>query len=225
MADPIDAIIRGLRAYRIQRTKLARVDETHPLDRTPHPLPLLPPVPATEVERFERANGVTLPDEYRAYVLRVSGGGFGPPYGLASFLREPAATGPTGYVSHGALARPFLHRRPLMIAREMQRLGERRFREQYGALVGDGTDDGSLDLAHLGCGMALRLVVTGPERGNLWVDDRANDGGIYPEACGAERRMYAAESRKGRVGFAAWYAAWLTQGLAVASELLKSRLQ
>ena len=48
------------------------------------------------------------------------------------------------------------------------------------------------------------VSITGAERGNVWVDDRANQNGIYPET---------AES-SGRVSFLDWYWSWLETSLA-----------
>lgn len=43
---------------------------------------------------------------------------------------------------------------------------------------------GTLDLANQGCGILALLVVTGPERGRVWADHRANDGGLCPAGSG-----------------------------------------
>ncbi|MFJ9784253.1 hypothetical protein ACIRSS_32080 [Amycolatopsis sp. NPDC101161] len=43
------------------------------------------------------------------------------------------------------------------------------------------------------CGAYFRLVVTGPERGRLWFDDRGSDGGVSPVGA----------------GFREWYLKWL----------------
>jgi len=47
------------------------------------------------------------------------------------------------------------------------------------------------------------LVVTGEEKGNIWIDNRSSDQGIYP----------ATTEGKERLGFLAWYIAWLDQSL------------
>ena len=49
----------------------------------------------------------------------------------------------------------------------------------------------------MGCAIRIWLVITGPEVGNLWTDDRANDGGWLPM----------------RVTFQQWYEDWLDKSL------------
>jgi len=63
--------------------------------------------------------------------------------------------------------------------------------------------EGGFPICHIGCAKRIWLVVTGPEAGNVWQDDRAEDGGVYP--------MRDAEGRK--LTFAAWYMAWLDEAL------------
>ena len=38
----------------------------------------------------------------------------------------------------------------------------------------------SVAIGHLGCAMWLRLVVNGLRAGEVWIDDRASDGGVVP---------------------------------------------
>jgi hypothetical protein len=52
---------------------------------------------------------------------------------------------------------------------------------------------GTLVLCHEGCGILHLLVVTGPTRGQMWVDDRCNEQGLFPL----------------EVGFFDWYERWL----------------
>lgn len=47
-----------------------------------------------------------------------------------------------------------------------------------------GLNDGAIPIANLGCAIRVMLVVSGPERNHIWIDDRANDGGLYPAASG-----------------------------------------
>jgi hypothetical protein len=40
--------------------------------------------------------------------------------------------------------------------------------------------DGAFPICHLGRAMRVWLVVSGPERGHVWLDDRASDKGLSP---------------------------------------------
>jgi hypothetical protein len=63
---------------------------------------------------------------------------------------------------------------------------------------------GSLRVCHCGCAIYYLLVVTGPQSGRIWVDDRASDQGIYP----------ALEAGTGRpLSFSDWYGDWLKTSL------------
>lgn len=53
---------------------------------------------------------------------------------------------------------------------------------------------GALKLSHEGCGYCCWIVLTGPERGRMWADDRPGDGAFRP----------VGESGT-PVGFARWY--------------------
>jgi len=60
---------------------------------------------------------------------------------------------------------------------------------------------GALPICHEGCAYFVLLVVTGPDRGRMWIDGRASDGGIAPIS-----------DQTGRaVTFAQWYGDWLRE--------------
>lgn len=63
---------------------------------------------------------------------------------------------------------------------------------------------GSMRICHYGCAIYYLLVVTGREAGNIWVDDRANDGGIYPAL---------SKTTKEKLPFIQWYDEWLTESI------------
>ena len=63
---------------------------------------------------------------------------------------------------------------------------------------------GSIRLSHYGCGIFYFLVVTGAEKGNIWVDDRCNDCGIYPAI---------SKMAKAKMNFSEWYQEWLTESI------------
>jgi hypothetical protein len=59
--------------------------------------------------------------------------------------------------------------------------------------------NGAIPVCHIGCALRRWLVVTGPERGHIWCDDRADQRGLYP------LRLHGAD----RVTFIDWYLDWL----------------
>jgi hypothetical protein len=63
--------------------------------------------------------------------------------------------------------------------------------------------NGAFPVCHLGCALRLWLVVTGPEAGNLWEDNRADFNGLAP----------LQQSGHARVSFGLWYMSWLDECL------------
>jgi len=158
-----------------------------------------------ELQKFEALVGVTLPDEYRDFLLRFGNGGAGPGYGLLplkesirEFGNDPLQT----------MSRPFIPPRSARAKVEGRAYPE----------------DGLLPLAHIGCGHMWMLVVSGAERGAIW---SYQSGGDYDPAClelpdypsGAtlEQRLKANDrladallsNPSSRLGFWDWYMDWL----------------
>jgi hypothetical protein len=130
--------------------------------RNGRPWYLPPPLSEREVSRFERAQGIRLPEDYREYLLNVAGAppGYARGYSLHDCLEEHAKYG-------DFLRAPFPHS------------------ESWNDWESDDYDDdkhvmGSLLLTHEGCTRYFRLVVTGPMRGTVWEDDRGATSGISP---------------------------------------------
>jgi hypothetical protein len=62
---------------------------------------------------------------------------------------------------------------------------------------------GAIPICHRGCALRNWLVITGPEAGHIWCDDRADLYGLYPLEEGCRRR----------VQFIEWYSTWLEKAL------------
>lgn len=126
------------------------------------------------VAAFEAANGITLPEPYRAFVAETANGAVGPPYYGLVPLGAPA--GANSYeIGPGSLARPF----PLTefwLWEDEDNPDEERL-----AAVGR---DGALPLGTDGCGHDYVLVCTGAVRGQVWV---VTDVGAGPVAADFER--------------------------------------
>jgi hypothetical protein len=137
-----------------------------------------------EIRRFEGQHGVSLPEGYRSFLLHVGNGGPGPGYGMAA-LGEV-------YAMHAERARiwtqlpyvrePFPFTKPWVWDND--------------EVSEEGTDEhlchGSIYVGHDGCAMYWHLIVTGQERGNMWL---ISGEGMVPATPNRE--------------FAQWYEDWL----------------
>jgi hypothetical protein len=171
----------------------------------------------TAIAAFEADHQVELPADYRGFLLHCGNGGAGPYYGLFPLgLFDGAGNGlepwREGDGFAGVLSRPFPHTEPW-------NLPDSRFEVPDDLLGTDAEDkwyeildaeywapnltNGAFPICHQGCAYRNLLVVSGPERGHIWLDGRASDEGITP----------ATSPSGGRVSFATWYAAWLDAAL------------
>lgn len=144
-------------------------------------------ISADEVDDFESHWQVTLPQPYRQFLLTVGNGGVGPPaYGMVRLGEVPDGSqygDMTSFELLRNLHRPF----PFTAQCTYDEFGR-----ATGANSRAAIDDGRLVLGTDGCAMNWLLVVSGPERGNIWFE---NEGGMTP--CPAPR------------DFLNWYERWL----------------
>jgi hypothetical protein len=178
-----------------------------------------PPLSEDAVREFERAHRITLPAEYRGFLIHVGNGGAGPAYGLFKLGEMDDGHGhapwreDNGFV--GVLSEPFPHSGPWNhLSGEPEEDLERdlaegpEYEEAYSRWEEDywspANVNGAVPICHLGCAYRQLLVVTGPEAGNVWCDDRVDNAGLRPmEQPGRER-----------VSFLGWYRSWLDEALA-----------
>ena len=150
---------------------------------------LFEPLPANALVAFEEQYGVSLPPDYRDFLIEIGDGGEGPPfYGLLKLGEK--ADGWSNDEQFANLGKPF----PFMThwvwdtddawSSEKDLLKEAAVR-LHGALV-LGTD---------GCGIDWVLIVTGTERGQVW---QICEQGVQP--CAPKR------------AFLSWYEYWLDGG-------------
>jgi hypothetical protein len=173
-----------------------------------------------EVSDFERVHGVTLPPEYRDFLLQVGNGGAGPTYGLFKLgevddgFDEKPWTQNDGFV--GTLAKPFPHTGPWndlsgMPAYDESKEDDLTWEEEYSRQYDlwmrrycrTEMINGAIPICHQGCAMRQWLVVTGPEAGNVWDDLRADHEGLQP----------LQHNGSGRVSFLLWYRSWLEEAM------------
>jgi hypothetical protein len=149
-------------------------------------LQLNPPASLGEVEFFEARSQVRLPEEYRRFLLEIGDGGGGPPeYGLMKLGQVPKDRG-----ADAGEALEHLHR-PFPLTRHWVWEGDEDPKEELRQAL----NHGRLHLGTDGCGMYWILIVTGPERGQVWL---TADVGIQP--CAPRR------------DFLSWYEYWLDGG-------------
>ena len=175
------------------------------------------PLSEVELGEFEVAHALILPEPYRTFISELGNGGAGPFYGLFPLGFFDATGGPLerwkeGDGFAGDLSKVFPHREPWNVSDA--------WFEHSGHFENDDEEDawirafenevwnpelvnGAFPICHEGCAIRNLLVVTGPERGNVWTDDRANDGGIYPNS----------EDSKTGASFFEWYSGWIDRSV------------
>ena len=152
-----------------------------------HQYQLNPVLSCDQLQHFEKEYDIRLPNDYADFITQIGNGGTGPYYGLHSLAN--AVSDQPGHKSRAFLASPF----PLT-----------EFFNPCDApdYENDDFDDdqficGSIVLSHQGCGYYDRLVITGPQAGQVWADGRVSDQGIVPLGC----------------DFYSWYDGWITRSL------------
>lgn len=160
-----------------------------------------------EIEDFEKEHQITLPTDYRDFILTFGNGGCGPDYGILT-LKTGILDIPH-YPSESDLIKLSNEFR-FNTFWDLEYSPEDDFESWQNEYENSKWCDGMLRICHQGCGIFLNLVITGNERGNIWVDDRANDGGIYP---------YNFHLGKDKTDFFNWYIDWINKSL----EFLKNK--
>jgi hypothetical protein len=153
-----------------------------------HRFELGPPLPESEVTAFEREHGISLPDDYRAFITTIGHGGpgrwggAGPFYGLHPI--QDWATSLWGTPDANTLAQPF----PAEPGRVYS---------DWPSDVMSGDDHepyaGTLTLSDQGCGYLSILVVSGPARGRVADNSDAPTGPNFTDDA----------------DFLGWYERWL----------------
>lgn len=175
-----------------------------------HGFRLHAPLALPDIHSFEQHHGVTLPSDYRGFLVHVGNGGAGPFYGIFKLGEMDDNDGcspwPEGFV--GSLSAPFpfaeawndLTGRPYpdRVSNEQYERDMDAFEKTYWRPI-----DGAIPICHMGCAMRIWLVVTGAEAGQVWLDDRASDKGFTPITASGDKRMT----------FGEWYLAWLDEAL------------
>jgi hypothetical protein len=161
----------------------------------------------SELIDFEKAHNIILPYDFRTFVLAFGHGGCGPFYGLLSLqkgvLELPQNTQQSAI---NKLSAPFRFD-TLWNVENIE--GDSDFQQdEYDDVK---WCDGMLRICHEGCGYFINLVVTGEQRGNLWLDGRVSEAGIFPID-------YYGTGKP--VKFLDWYLVWLDASIKKLQEKL-----
>jgi hypothetical protein len=168
------------------------------------------------IAAFEDEHQVRLPTDYREFLARCGNGGAGPYYGLFPLgLFDGAGNGlepwHEGDGFAGFLSLPFPHREPWNLPGARFKLPEdllgdaedKWYEELDKEYWAPGLTNGAFPICHQGCAYRNLLIVSGPERGHIWVDGRASDEGIVP----------VTDHDGKRISFSTWYTSWLEAAL------------
>lgn len=157
-----------------------------------------------DVKSFEKRYNIQLPAEYREFILQITNGGAGPYYGLEPLedgLYQDLDCKTNDNLTNPALEFPLTEAWNLDFAHLQE---EDYIQERETEYFDNKWTNGLLRVSNFGCGVSMNIVVNGKEYGNIWVDDRCNDGGIFPDAY---------FGNEGRVSFLDWYELWLDKSL------------
>ena len=172
--------------------------------------------PLTErvLTEFERQHGISLPEDYRWFLSQIGNGGAGPFYGLFALGEVDddhdtrAWTEGDGFV--GRLREPFPHTTAWNDLRgkpEDTDCETSKYEAAFDAFEQRYFDarnvNGAIPICHLGCAIRTWLVVSGPERGRVWLDKRADYEGLSP--------LLDADGK--RLTFLSWYRTWVEESL------------
>ncbi|WP_405553344.1 SMI1/KNR4 family protein [Streptomyces sp. NBC_01171] len=151
-----------------------------------------PPAGWEAVRAFEAEHGIVLPEPYRTFVAEICDGlRAGPPYcGLLPLAQTPSDWG-SGRPER-LLAEPFPLTATWLWEEDEESLPE----EEFEARLAPVFDHGSLLLGTDGCGLYWHLIVTGPQRGHVWM---IAENGAIP---------FGTSLMPGTPGFAGWVAHW-----------------
>ncbi|MFF3784395.1 SMI1/KNR4 family protein [Streptomyces sp. NPDC001933] len=159
----------------------------------------VPPAGWEAVRSFEAEHGVVFPEPYRTFVAEICDGlRAGPPYyGLLPLAQTPSDWGSDR--PERLLAEPF----PLMAAwlwEEEEEDKEALPEQEFEARMDSVFDHGSLLLGTDGCGMYWHLIVTGSQRGHVWL---IGENGAMPFGTRPDTSLMP-----GTPGFAGWVTHW-----------------
>ncbi len=165
-------------------------------------------VEESDIIEFERNNNIELPKGYREFISKIGNGPCGPYYGLVSLSN--CLLDDLDHPDKNILidtTKPFIHNERWNL--DFSDFDESEDEEYFNNKIEKEYFDpkwmnGTIKLSNYGCGITMNLVVNGKEHGHVWVDDRCNDQGIYPDPYSGNKK---------RVKFLDWYEYWLDHSI------------
>ncbi|MFF9914847.1 SMI1/KNR4 family protein [Streptomyces sp. NPDC013457] len=180
------------------------------------------PLSNAELAELEAQMKVRLPAEFRSFLARVGAGGAGPAYGVFPVRRVQGRWRWEGDGSEltdlTRLAEPFPEQGPdpkLLEELAAEQPEEEDFEETEefddaikawderwdGVMFNPDRTVGAIVISTRGCALRDWLVISGPHRGTMWSDDRADEVDLAPHLDDDGTPMT----------FARWYTDWLHQ--------------
>ena len=173
-----------------------------------------------EIIEFEKNFNIKLPEGYSDFIQFIGNGGAGPFYGLQSLtsaLHQNLDAPDDDQLND--ISKPFPYTDVWNPINELSAVYDKLNKAQEDGnadnetaawnerekLISDEKNNyGRLNLCNYGCGVAIFMVVNGAEYGNIWMDARINDDGIYP---------FNEFGNCERIDFLNFYEAWLDESI------------
>ncbi|MBE9002367.1 MULTISPECIES: SMI1/KNR4 family protein [unclassified Nostoc] len=199
-------------------TQLAILDATFEVfGSESHQYQLKPCLSNKDIQLFESRCNISLPSEYKNFLLEIGNGGAGPGYGLSGLSGieyEDVIAEKLYQEKYEILSKPF----PLTEAWNDLDLIVNNRNDAY---FDNKFIQGTLTITTYGCGIDAILVITGEQSGKIWIDDRTNDNGIYPASLDFCSFFHDTDpddshpnSDQGQpLSFYDWYEDWLNRSL------------
>ncbi|MEH1941356.1 MAG: SMI1/KNR4 family protein [Nostoc sp.] len=205
-------------------TQLAILDATFEVfGSESHQYQFKPCLSNQDIQVFESRYNITLPSEYRNFLLEVGNGGAGPGYGLCGLSGieyEEVIPEKLYQENYEILSKPF----SLIKAwNDLDLIAKNNtaFVNNGDAYFDDKFIQGTLTITNYGCGIYAMLVITGEQSGKIWIDDRTNENGIYPASLTFCHAFHDTNSddfhldshEEKALSFYDWYEDWLNRSL------------
>lgn len=178
------------------------------------------PLSEKSFRSLEEKYNCVFPEDYKIFITQLGNGGAGPYYGFFPIEVEDHNHGYCSWAEGGLitdLSKPFPfcsewnlsdefwdnepdpdENTPENIEEEMWEKWEAQLEEKYWNIM-----DGAIPICHQGCAVRNWLVVSGSEKGTVWVDYRGDQEGIAPLATASGARL----------SFTKWYLDWLNKSI------------